>query len=70
MEKCCPEERLSVLAEYAEHPLLAISSEMTYRQIIQRDQEGELIFRYGFIFDSVFSIDFITQHCQESSMPL
>jgi hypothetical protein len=43
---------------------------MTYRQIIKRDQEGELIFRYGFIFDSVFSIDFITQHCQESSMPL
>ena len=70
MEKCCPEERLSVLAQYAERPLLAIHSEMNYRQIIHRDEDGELVFRYGFIFDSIFTLDFISQQCRESSLPL
>lgn len=43
---------------------------MPYRQIIQRDEEGELVFRYGFIFDTVFTVEFVEHHCQETSLPL
>ena len=59
-----------MIAQYSNHPLLAIHNEMSYRQIIRRDEEGGLVYRYGFIFDSVLTMDFIENHCQESSLPL
>lgn len=40
VEKCCPEERLSVITQYGDHPLLAIFSEMQYRQTCKRDEDG------------------------------
>lgn len=41
VKKCCPEEKLSVITQYAGRPLLAICSEMQYRQTCKRDEDGE-----------------------------
>ena len=79
VKKCCPEEKLSVITQYAGRPLLAICSEMQYRQTCKRDENGEgravaggvgeMVFRYGFVFDSLFRLDFLLAKCTASALP-
>ena len=54
-----------MLVEYSKKPFLALCSEMNYRQICKRDNEGELVYRYGFIFDSILTVDFLAHQCME-----
>lgn len=69
VEKSCPEERLSVVVNYGNRPFLAIDSEMDYRSICKRNLDGELVYRNGFVFDTVMTISFLSEHCGESSLP-
>ena len=69
VEKTCPEEQLSMIAKYGNRPMIAVSSEMSYRQECKRNLNGELVFRYGFICNSLLKLSFIVNHCHESSLP-
>lgn len=69
VEKCCPDEQLSMIVEYSGKPLLAVCSEMKYHQICKRDSNANLVYRYGFIFDSIISLDFLLNECTETSLP-
>lgn len=58
-----------MLVEYSKKPFLALCSEMNYRQICKRDTEGELVYRYGYIFDSILTVDFLSHQCMEIGLP-
>ena len=58
-----------MLVKYSKKPFLALCSEMNYRQICKRDNEGELVYRYGFIFDSILTVDFLAHQCMEMGLP-
>ena len=69
VEKSCPEERLSVLVQYKDRPFLAIDSEMNYRTICKRNMFGEMVYRMGFVFDTVMTVSFLSEQCVESALP-
>ena len=42
---------------------------MDYRSICKRNLDGELVYRNGFVFDTVMTVSFLSEHCGESSLP-
>ena len=58
-----------MIVEYGGKPQLAIWSEMSYRQICKRDSEGELVYRYGFVFDTIITVNFLLKHGFEVALP-
>lgn len=69
VEKSCPEERLSVLVQYNKRPFMAIDSEMGYRKICERNSAGDMVYRIGFVFDTVMTVSFLSEKCVESALP-
>ena len=69
VEKSCPEEQLSVLVQYNHRPFMAIDSEMGYRKICKRNQFGEMVYRIGFVFDTIMTVSFLSTQCVESALP-
>lgn len=69
VEKSCPEEQLSVLVQYNHRPFMAIDSEMGYRKICKRNQFGEMVYRIGFVFDTIMTVSFLSEQCVEAALP-
>lgn len=68
VRKLCPEEQLSLVAQYQEKPFIAVTSEMSYRQGCRRRDDGSLEFPYGFICNSLMKLSFLEQ-CREAALP-
>lgn len=50
-------------------PVIASNTEMAYRQTCRRMKNGELIYRYGFLINTVFSMKFLVEDCTEENLP-
>lgn len=68
VKKLCPEEQLSLVAQYQEKPFIAVTSEMSYRQGCRRKDDGSLEFPYGFICNSLMKLSFLEQ-CRDAALP-
>lgn len=67
VQKLCPEEQLSLVAQYQEKPLIAPTNEMSYKQCCRRRGDGSLEFPYGYICNSLIKLSFLAQ-CKESTL--
>ena len=48
---------------------MAIDSEMGYRKICERNSAGDMVYRIGFVFDTVVTVSFLSEKCVESALP-
>jgi hypothetical protein len=69
VEKFCPEEKLSMVASFGGKPFVTVMSEMEYPQICKRDENGELVYRYGFIYNTLMKVRFVKEDCNEALLP-
>lgn len=64
--KAAPEERVGVLCLEDKHPSIVEYYEMTEEMIQSRDENGELLYRYGVILNYLFQVDALEQIMNEN----
>lgn len=61
--KSCPDERAGVIADYRGNTVVLEFGELDYSIVCQRDEQGELLYKYGFTFDMLIRRDVIFNFC-------
>ena len=64
--KAAPEERVGVLCLEDKHPSIVEYYEMTEEMVQSRDENGELLYRYGVILNYLFQVDALEQIMNEN----
>ena len=63
IQKICPDERAGVLADYRGNTVIMEFSELDYEMVCQRNEHGELLYKYGFTFDMLIRCDVVFAYC-------